>query len=299
MDITVIVMLVIGALLAVAGFILPEKKEKRADTKKEEEKIRAYTELLMAESKNQVEDAAEESVQNAVGKTERALERLTNEKMLAVNEYSDTVLKEINRSHEEVMFLYDMLNDKQKQINKTVADVSKTVKKAQEDAADAQLAAAQVMENMQDVTAKTDSLLEAVAVAAEKEIQEAKSMPAKAEETVEAAAAPSKPAVKAQKAPAGKTEKAAKAVKSISEEPVKKQTAAGKARTVKTKEAPDRGSQPDDIRIQFAMGDEQAQNNNTRILELHKTGKSNMAIARELGLGIGEVKLVIDLFEGM
>ena len=40
------------------------------------------------------------------------------------------------------------------------------------------------------------------------------------------------------------------------------------------------------------------ENSNDRILELHKAGKSNMAIARELGLGIGEVKLVIDLFKG-
>lgn len=40
-------------------------------------------------------------------------------------------------------------------------------------------------------------------------------------------------------------------------------------------------------------------NNNDKILELHKMGKSNMAIAKELGLGVGEVKLVIDLFKGM
>ena len=31
------------------------------------------------------------------------------------------------------------------------------------------------------------------------------------------------------------------------------------------------------------------------LIEMHKAGKSNMVIARELGLGIGEVKLVIDL----
>ena len=47
------------------------------------------------------------------------------------------------------------------------------------------------------------------------------------------------------------------------------------------------------------VGSRGGRNNNERILELHKTGKSNMAIAKELGLGIGEVKLVIDLFEGM
>ena len=51
--------------------------------------------------------------------------------------------------------------------------------------------------------------------------------------------------------------------------------------------------------VQFVAGQENISNSNEHILQLHKEGKSNMAIAKELGLGIGEVKLVIDLFEGM
>ena len=51
------------------------------------------------------------------------------------------------------------------------------------------------------------------------------------------------------------------------------------------------------IEMMFAT-DGSESNSNEQILALHKAGKSNMAIARELGLGIGEVKLVIDLFEG-
>ena len=38
-----------------------------------------------------------------------------------------------------------------------------------------------------------------------------------------------------------------------------------------------------------------ASNHNEEILRLYKEGKSNVAIAKELGLGVGEVKLVIDL----
>ena len=53
------------------------------------------------------------------------------------------------------------------------------------------------------------------------------------------------------------------------------------------------------VDIQFAQGRDNGGNSNERILALHKAGKSNMAIAKELGLGLGEVKLVIDLFEGM
>ena len=49
----------------------------------------------------------------------------------------------------------------------------------------------------------------------------------------------------------------------------------------------------------LGMKKEGGRNSNERILQLHNAGKSNVAIAKELGLGIGEVKLVIDLFEGM
>ena len=40
------------------------------------------------------------------------------------------------------------------------------------------------------------------------------------------------------------------------------------------------------------------ENNNDRILRLYKEGYSNVDIAKELGLGVGEVKLVINLFKG-
>ena len=43
----------------------------------------------------------------------------------------------------------------------------------------------------------------------------------------------------------------------------------------------------------------ESSNKNERVLALHKQGKSNVAIAKELGLGVGEVKLIIDLFKEM
>ena len=39
-------------------------------------------------------------------------------------------------------------------------------------------------------------------------------------------------------------------------------------------------------------------NNNDKILELYRQGKSAVEIAKELELGMGEVTLVIDLFQG-
>ena len=50
------------------------------------------------------------------------------------------------------------------------------------------------------------------------------------------------------------------------------------------------------IEIQFDSESNMG-SNKEKILTLHQEGKSNMAIAKSLGLGIGEVKLIIDLFE--
>ena len=40
-------------------------------------------------------------------------------------------------------------------------------------------------------------------------------------------------------------------------------------------------------------------NHNGKILELFKQGKSEVEIAKEMGLGVGEVKLVVDLYDNM
>ena len=73
----------------------------------------------------------------------------------------------------------------------------------------------------------------------------------------------------------------------------KKSTTRKKTSKVKENEAPD-------LNIgTISSKKDGGRNSNERILQLHNEGKSNVAIAKELGLGIGEVKLVIDLFEGM
>lgn len=73
-------------------------------------------------------DILDEQIENVKEQTEISLDKLSNQKMLEMNEYSDTILQEINRNHNEVMFLYDMLNEKKKEINNTVRDMNVTKK---------------------------------------------------------------------------------------------------------------------------------------------------------------------------
>lgn len=54
--------------------------------------------------------------------------------------------------------------------------------------------------------------------------------------------------------------------------------------------------EPTEVRIEKLMN-EKKNNNNERILQMHKEGSSSLDIARKLGIGIGEVRLVINLYE--
>lgn len=334
-----ILLLILGAVIFIASFIVPESKSEldAADKQLTQEKLQ---ELLQEEMKNvrsQVADAVDETVHYSMEKTERGLERLTNEKMTAVSEYAQTVLEDIHKNHEEVMFLYDMLNNKHENLKETATEVSMAVKEAsvkvsELDAAraaepeidpdqpiepvmeDARTGDPIVEENFEPISLsgieklkrREDSLHE-MDKAAESVVKKAiaqspvipkEKKPAPAEEKDEK---PAEPAVKTEERTAAKpvTEpvKKEKPVKPAESKP--KKTAA-KAKTKAKTEAKTEAKTPESGDIALSLQPiTDSSNKNERVLALHKQGKSNVAIAKELGLGVGEVKLIIDLFKEM
>ena len=53
--------------------------------------------------------------------TQDQMETISNDKIMAVNEYSDQVLAKIDSNHKEAVFLYQMLQDKEKELKETVS----------------------------------------------------------------------------------------------------------------------------------------------------------------------------------
>lgn len=328
-----ILLLILGAVIFIASFIVPESKSEldAADKQLTQEKLQ---ELLQEEMKNvrsQVADAVDETIHYSMEKTERGLERLTNEKMTAVSEYAQTVLEDIHKNHEEVMFLYDMLNDKHENLKETATEVSMAVKEASArvselDAAraaepeidpdqpiesvmeDARTGKPIVEENFEPISLsgieklkrREDSLHE-MDKAAESVVKKAiaqspvipkEKKPAPAEEKDEK---PAEPAVKTEEKPVAKP----------AAEPAKKEKPAKQAESkpkktakAKTEAKPQQTQESGDIALSLQPITDSS-NKNERVLALHKQGKSNVAIAKELGLGVGEVKLIIDLFKEM
>ncbi len=69
--------------------------------------------------------------EEAIYHTDDTLSKLSNEKIMAVNEFSEQIVEKIKRNHEEVVFLYNMLNDKEKEIKATVREIDASKVKIQ------------------------------------------------------------------------------------------------------------------------------------------------------------------------
>lgn len=173
--------------------------------------------------KNKIRDKIDEIIAEAseevIVRTDDTLSNISNEKIIAVNEFSDQILEKINRNHEEVIFLYNMLNDKEKEIKSTIHEVNTTKKIANE-----------TLSNIPNLVETKSSIIQQPVITQADRIDNRSN-----------------------------TINNVNNLNDTSEQKIN-------------------------------------ENNNSRILELYKQGKSIVDISKELDLGQGEVKLVIDLF---
>ena len=126
-----ICLLVVGIVLMIASFFITEKLsnselKKLSDLSTNEMQKILERSLNDAQVKvdNMVDQVIDHSIEKSMEIVERALDKETNEKMRVLTEYSDTVLESINKTHNEVMFLYSMLNDKHSELTKYAGNLA-------------------------------------------------------------------------------------------------------------------------------------------------------------------------------
>ncbi len=225
-----IVLLIIGVVMMVASFFIAEKLsnqdlDKVAELSTEEMQRILERSLNDAQVKvdNMVDQVIDHSIEKSMEVVERALDKETNEKMRAITEYSDTVLESIHKTHNEVMFLYSMLNDKHSELTKYAGNLAQLAIHLEE-----------LQEQIQNTVDHSDEIL------------------SRSQEMPE---------------PARRTEQV----------------------------LPEELHMPE---AEFFTEEQAAEksNHNQKILDMYRNGKDAVEIAKELGLGVGEVKLVIGLF---
>lgn len=311
-----VVLLVVGMICVAASFLLGEREGKSSS-----EKVIAseLTEQQKEQIRKQIDDVVEEQLQNVSERTEAKLDKISNTKMLEMNDYAETIIGEINRNHNETVFLYDMLNEKAKEVKSTVKDVNiaknevkkihaeaennvitpRSAENRQEEAGEDQeatsrdLAKERLMELVRQSNERSrasegtmvrntqaEKLNNMVADQAAGEQPEMPEEKSETKETAEAQSGEKQP----ETANTQSGEKQPETERPAAKKTPAKRTTKKKGKSVGTKPA----AAPEPV--------EKSTNNNEKILSLYNQGMSNKDIAKELNLGIGEVKLVIDLF---
>jgi len=227
-----ICLVIIGVLVIAISFVFSEHFSKD-DTEKELFKDGKFSEVAQEIIRKEVEKELSLIVDEKMDETKKELNKISAEKILAMGEYSEDINLRITKNHEEVMFLYNMLNDKETVVKNTIKDIEALKVSVKKMAIVNDMSSGQLV---QDVVEKKAEIIP------ENETVVQNDLPAQNTENVE------------------NTE---------NKEP---------AEVKKSK-----------INVKTS-------NNNKKILELYNKGFSNIEIAKKLGLGVGEVRLVIDLF---
>ena len=119
MDIIIILCMIVGVALIGASFIIKEgsgvdsrEKEKIA----EEIRVKALSDESLKKVMTKVEkdftDKLSGIAEDKLVSSTDHMSEITNNKMLAINEMSGQLIEKIEQNHKEVIFLYDMLNEK-------------------------------------------------------------------------------------------------------------------------------------------------------------------------------------------
>lgn len=239
-------LLLIGAVFMIGSFFVTEKlspSELNQIAELSEDELKKIIERGMNNARGRIDDQIEEQLDASMEKVDRALEKETNSKIMAISDYSDTVLDSMNKTHNEIMFLYSMLNDKHTELTGMASDLQRL-------AADVR----NLEENM-NVSPMTDTSANTVTI---NPTVAAMQMAKKAAPEVPVAAS----TVNADSMPEEEKKETAESVQKVPQ----KQT--------------------------------ERANVQRQILALHKEGLSDVEIARNLGMGVGEVRLVIGLYRG-
>lgn len=284
-------MIIIGIILILASFFVSEKLTKKEDVFNVDlltvDDNYEFSERELRVIRRKIEDVIAQQAKDILYETNDSLSNMANEKTMALGDYAVAVCDEIEKNHKEVMFLYSMLEDKQKEIMKTVKTVDETSKNLKEMISELK------KERRLDETLKEpmpkmsaiDQLTNLTRMKKEAEQLQLAGNVQAAEEVPEE----TKPAI-----PDRQTESVK--VQEYTEEIEEQETES------KDMESEDIFAEMDETELDFEDELEEEfqenENSNDIILEMYRNGNSIIDIAKQLGLGVGEVKLVIDLYRG-
>ena len=312
-----ITLVLVGIVFLIGSFMVKDKLSKNdldkiADMSAEELKVITEKEIKNAESA--IDGMLDEHIASKTDETKRDLEKETNSKIMAINEYSDTVLDSINKSHNEIMFLYSMLNDKHEELTRLSGNIEKITAQAKKTFEPVEASKINNLSNKTVLNAKQvvnaapvsnrQAVTESRGIASSDIVTGTKNTASVKKQNVSAQNMMSQHAaaqnIMSQNTVVRNTAVPNTVVPNMAAQNAVAQNVAVSNMTAQNMTASNTAMQSrnlSDTDVQSGrVYDISEINHNPQILRLYKSGKNIVEIAKELGLGKGEVKLVIDLY---
>lgn len=314
-----IVLVIAGLILFIGSFFISEKITASSEQLKAAIDVNEVKKLIQNQIGNmddEIEEAITKAIDSSTDGVQRSMEKLSNEKIMAINEYSDTVMDSINKNHNEVMFLYGMLNDKNKEIKDTAELITKANKGISKKMNEAQLIVDKMDKQIVELnkfTANQQESMEKLSKSAstieilEEQINNIEQMALQFSKDIKSEDVDAKKRnVQIQNDEYANVEEPSEEGFDFSyldermDDDVEHQKTFEDTEEFNSEEDMEEifGNFSNEKVKDYNQGEEEVTNNNNKILEMSKDGLSALEIAKALGLGVGEVQLVIDLFEG-
>ena len=243
-----IILLLVGCVFMIGSFFISEKlssSELNKIAELSEDELKKIIEREVNNAGTQMDEVIEQKIEEAGEQAERAMEKESNEQIMQIHEYSETVMESMKKTHDEIMFLYSMLNDKHTEMTSMTGDLQRL--------------AADIRNLQENLSAKAGTSIRKPA--AESHVVQQTEM------KQNAVVQPMTETIDVQPEPEVQVNRFQEI-----QEPEQK--------TEKPETADAQGM------------------SNDMILKLYEQGLSKVEIAKQLGRGLGEVNLVIELYKG-
>lgn len=288
MDTIIIICLIIGAACVAVSFLMKEntgvdsqEKEKIAEEIRAKVLSNESIEKVMSKVEKGFTDKLSAIAENKIEESDDRLSEISNNKMLAINEMSGQLIEKIEQNHKEVIFLYDMLNEK----SDNLKDFSAKVEGLRKELENEEKRIKTLNHDLDDKIVKVKEVRQTVIA------RPAKTMPVQQE----------------------KTEKASTGIERVKAASVNvtnvDNTQADNFVQMQKKEKDETVQNADDkiesdqdeikeVKVIQVKSESKAElSTNDKILKMKEEGKSIIEISKALGMGQGEVRLILGLFD--
>ena len=288
MDTIIIICLIIGAACVAVSFLMKEntgvdsqEKEKIAEEIRAKVLSNESIEKVMYKVEKGFTDKLSDIAENKIEESDDRLSEISNNKMLAINEMSGQLIEKIEQNHKEVIFLYDMLNEK----SDNLKDFSAKVEGLRKELENEEKRIKTLNHDLDDKIVKVKEVRQTVIA------RPVKTMPVQQE----------------------KTEKASTGIERVKAASVNvtnvDNTQADNLVQMQKKEKDETIQNADDkiesdqdeikeVKVIQVKSESKAElSTNDKILKMKEEGKSIIEISKALGMGQGEVRLILGLFD--